>query len=152
MKAKRTQKDKVKKEIELETVRLRLRGSRLFKMLSLATLSPNSKPSKTREDMVKVYENKAEEIVDNDEKVTIPKLKENVLKGEISAEEYNMKLNILKNRVATLFDAIDNLKEQIKKQNKKIKDEHIKSSMGFTEIKDNIDQIEREKKVILQQR
>ena len=77
----------------------------------LTPLSPNSKPSKTREDMVKVYKNKAEEIVDNDEKVTIPKLKENWLSGEISTEEYNISINRLKNRVATLFDIIDNLKE-----------------------------------------
>ena len=77
----------------------------------LTPLPPNSKPSKTREDMVKVYKNKAEEIVDNDEKVTIPKLKENLLNGETSAEAYNININRLNNRVVTLFDTIDDLKE-----------------------------------------
>ena len=68
---------------------------------SLTRLSPNGKSSKTKtkEEMMKIYEEMLEEHIENNKLVAIPRLNWDLKNGEISVEDYEIKVNKMKNRV-----------------------------------------------------
>ena len=90
-------------------------------------------------------------IVDNDEKVIIPKLREELKSGEISPEKSKVEIYKLKDKVSDLFKSIDDMKYLIKEQNKKNEDRAIQSTIENKELKEDIEALEQDYKVNLKE-
>ena len=115
---------------------------------STARLSPNGKSSNER---LNYYEKELNYIVDNDEHVIIPKLKEELKSGDITPEEYKVEIYKLKDKVSDLFKSIDEMKDLIKDQNKKNEDRAIQSKIENRELKEDIEALEQDYKVNLKE-
>ena len=118
-----------------------------------ARLSPNGKNKETNKETLDLYEMELETIINNDRTVTIPKLRDEFNNGDITADEFKIEIYKLKGRVAELFEVIDEIKDLIKHQDKKIEiqdkkieNQAIQSSIEIKEIKEDIEALEQDNK------
>jgi len=116
---------------------------------SAARLSPNGKKNKS--ETLDSYEKELNKIVDNDEKVIIPKLREELKSGEISPEKFKAEIYKLKDKVSELFKSIDDMKDLIKEQDKKNEDRSIKTSIENKELREDIEALEQDYEINLKE-
>ena len=76
----------------------------------------------------------------------IPKMKQALQDGKITIDEYNTELKNLKDILTEIVKKTNVMRDNVRKQDKKIENKSIISSIVVKDIEDNIDQLEHDNK------